>query len=80
MEFLKLTVYSYGDIAEEDRRVTLNPANITVVAAATEDTVVNGRHLRLTTVLFSDGGSVDLKINNQDLETLESAVGSYCLG
>jgi len=80
MEFYKLTVHNYAEKPEEERRITLSPANIVLVAAAVEDITVNGRSLRNVTVLFVDGGSADLLINHQDLQTLESAVGSYCLG
>jgi hypothetical protein len=80
MEFLKLTVTHHGETTEEDRRITISPMNVVVVAAGVEDTAVNGRMLRRVTVLFTDGGSADLVINHSDLQMLESAIGSYCLG
>lgn len=78
MNMQKLTVFHYGETTEEDRRITLSLMNITVVAAATEDTTVNGRSLRSVAVLFTDGSSVDLLINHEDMMTIETAVGSYC--
>lgn len=80
MEFQKLTVHHYGSTTEEDRRMTISPLNALMVAAGVEDCVVNGRSLRAVTILFSDGGSADLVLNHSDLELLESAVGSFCLG
>ena len=80
MEFQKLTVHHYSVNPEEERRITLSPMNISLVAAATEDTMLNGRSLRNVTVLFGDGGSVDMTINHSDLELLETAIGSFCLG
>jgi hypothetical protein len=76
----KLTVYHYSEIKEEERRITLSPVNITVIAAETEDVVVNGRNLRKTAVLFVDGNSIDLLLNHSDLEMLEGAIGSFCFG
>lgn len=80
MEFQVLRVHHYGDTTEEDRRITLSPSNITVVAAEAEDSVVNGRSVRKVTVLMVDGGSVDVVVNHADLELMESAVGSFCFG
>ena len=80
MELQKLTLHHYGETTADDRRITLAPMNITVVAAQIEDTVVNGRTLRSVSVLMTDGGAIDLNLNHSDLETLEAAVGSYCLG
>lgn len=80
MQLQKLTVHHYAEIAEEERRITLSPMNITVIAANVEDTLVNGRSVRPVTVLFTDGGSIDLVVNHADLELLESAVGTFCFG
>ena len=80
MEFQKLTVHHYADLEEEDRRITISPMNVALVAAETEDMTVRGRSLRHVTVLFTDGGSTDLSINHSDLELLEGAIGSFCLG
>ena len=80
MEFQKLTLSHYSDIPEEERRVTLSPGNIVAVAAEMEDKTVANRSLRAVTIMFLDGGSIDLVINHADLETLESAVGAYCIG
>ena len=80
MEFQKLTVHCYAEDAADERRITLSPQNINVVAAHTEDVTINARSLRHVTVLFADGGSVDLVINHSDLELLEGAVGSFCFG
>lgn len=78
MNFQKLTVLHRSANPEEERRITIAPTNVTVVAAATEDVQVNGRSLRAATVLFSDGGSIDLLLDHSDLEMLETAIGSYC--
>ena len=80
MEFQKLTLSHYSDKPEEERRVTLSPGNIIAVAAEMEDTTVANRSLRAVTVMFLDGGSIDLVINHADLESLENAVGAYCIG
>ena len=79
MEFQKLTVHNYGATAEEDRRITLAPANINLAAATTEDSIVNGRSVRVVTILFVDGGSVDITVNHADLSLLEEAIGTFCL-
>lgn len=79
MEYRKLTVFHYGETSEEDRRITISPNLVTVVAAQNTDVTVNGRQLRHVTLLFTDGGSVDVTINHFDLEMLESAIGSYSL-
>ena len=76
----KLTVHCYAEKPEDERRITLSPQLITVVAAMIDDIHVNGRSLRQTSVLFVDGGSVDLLLNHQDLQTLETAIGSYGFG
>lgn len=80
MEFQKLTVHHYGDTTQEDRRITLSPMNIAFIAAEVEDSMVNGRSLRRTSVLFTDGGSADITINHSDLQLLEGAIGSFYLG
>ncbi len=80
MEFQKLVVYHYGETSEDDRRVTISPMQVNLIAFETEDTIVNGRSLRRASVLFSDGSSCDLAVNHQDMSTLEEAVGAYCLG
>ena len=79
MEMKQLTVYHYGDTSEEDRRVTLSLHMIVGLSAKTEDTVLNGRSLREVSVLLVEGEKEELLINHQDLESLELAVGSYCL-
>jgi Mg2+/citrate symporter len=79
MEFQKLTVKHYAENATDERRITLSPANIIVVAAAMEDIVLGGRSLRPVQVLFAQGESIDLLINHADLELLEAATGSFCL-
>lgn len=79
MEFQTLTVYHYGDDSKEDRRITIGPMNVAVVAAATEDVTAQGRSLRGVTVMFLDGASLDLRINHADLEKLEMAIGGYSL-
>lgn len=78
MEMQKLTVYHYAEVSEEDRRITLSPSKINVIAANPKDVLLNGRSLVQITVLFDDGGSIDLTINHSDLEMVEGAVGSFC--
>lgn len=80
MEMYKLTLTHYAEKPEEERRITLSPQLITVVAAQVEDIQVNGRSLRAVSVLFMDGGAIDLLLNHADLETLETAIGSYGFG
>lgn len=80
MNLQKLTVHHYDEIIEDERRFTLSPANITVVAAAVEDVQIRGISVRPVTVLFIDGGSIEITINHSDLSQLEEAVGSYCFG
>lgn len=79
MRFEVLTVHHYSENLEEEKRVTLSPGNILVVAAAVEDIQIRGRSLREVSVLLTDGESADLIINHSDLEKLEKCVGSYCL-
>jgi len=79
LELQKLTLHHYSADPSEERRITLSPNNIAVVAAHVEDVVVNGRSLRSVSVLFLDQGAVDLLLNHSDLELLESAVGSFSL-
>ena len=80
MELQKLTLYHYSENIEEEQRVTLSPMNINVVSAAAEDIEVRGMSLRPVSVMFADGGSVDLLLNSTDLLQLEEAIGSYCFG
>lgn len=80
MDFQRLTVHHYGETTEEDRRITISPANISLVAAEIDDVVINGRSVRNVTILFLDGESAEISINHADLEMLEGATGSYCLG
>lgn len=80
MEFQILRVHHYGEKPEEDRRITISPSMVTTVAASVEDVVLNGRSLRNVSVLYDSGGSIDITINHADLELLESAIGSFCLG
>ena len=55
MEFQKLVVHHYAEDPTEERRITLSPQNINIVAAHVEDVKINGRSLRHATVLFADG-------------------------
>lgn len=80
MEFQKLTVYSHEEDTTQDRRVTLSPANIVLVAAKIDNVHIHGRTLIPVTILFLDGENIDLNVSHSDLESLEAAVGSYCLG
>lgn len=75
-----LRVQHYGETPADDRRVTIQVANINTVVAMNEDTEINGRSLRHVSVLYVSGNSIDLTVNHADLELLESATGSFCLG
>jgi hypothetical protein len=79
IQMKRLTVHHYGETTEEDKRITISPANIFALAADVEDVVVNGRTLRNVVVLGIDGGSIPLTVNHADLSILEEATGSYCL-
>ena len=76
----KLTVHCYAENLEEERRITISPSNVTVVAANIEDKVLRGLTPREVAVLFADGGSIELLLNYQDMETLEQVVGLYSFG
>lgn len=81
MENMKcLTVHCYAEDPAQERRVTLSPGLITVIAAATEDTTIRGKARRMVTVMFMDGGSVDLALDHADLTMLEEAIGGFCMG
>jgi hypothetical protein len=80
MDFKKLTVHHYSEDPTEERRITISPMNITVIAAAIDDIKIGPRTVRAISVLFVDGGSIELNVSHMDLEVLEEAVGSYCLG
>lgn len=75
-----LRVQHYGETPADDRRVTIQVANIDAVVAMNEDIEINGRALRNVTVLYTSGRSIDVTVNHADLELLESATGSFCLG
>ena len=78
MEMHTLRVYHYGATPEEDRRITLSPANVAMLASETEDVQVQGRTVRNISVLFVDGGSVGVTVAHDDLELLEATIGAYC--
>jgi hypothetical protein len=80
LEMQKLTIRHYSEDPKEERRITLAPHNITVVAAEIEDVTINGASRRVVSVLFMDGGSLDLVVDHQDLQLLETAIGSFCFG
>jgi hypothetical protein len=80
MELQKLTVHNYSEELANERRITLSPMHIVLVAAGTDDISIRGRSLRIVSIMFDDGGSIDLILNHSDLELLESAIGSFCLG
>lgn len=80
MEMQVLRVDHHSEDPTEEKRITLSPSNIVLVAASMEDTTVKGRSLRAVTVLFADGASIDLCVDHSDLLKIESAVGGYFLG
>jgi len=80
MEMQTLRVHSYGDVAEDDRRVTIAPNNVVALAASTDDVQVQGRSLRAISVLFVDGGAMDLVVDHADLQLLEDTIGAYSFG
>lgn len=77
MRVEKLTVIGYSENPANEKRITLNPGEVISVIAGVEDVVINNRSLRHTTVLFADGGSIDMILNHRDLELLEGAIGSF---
>ena len=79
MEFKNLTITHYAAVKEEERRITMSPSNIALIAAKTEDVEINGRSLREVSVLFMDGESVDVVVNHSDLQLMEEAIGAYSL-
>jgi hypothetical protein len=79
MEFEKLTVHHYDISKENEKRVTLSPNNINLLATNIEDTIINGLSLRKVTVLFLQGDPIDLLVNHADLEKMERAIGSFYL-
>ena len=74
-----LTVLHYGETESENKRITLSPMNVCLVAADAEDCTVQSRSLRKVSVLFVEGGSVDLCVNHSDMTNIEQAVGTYAL-
>lgn len=81
MENMKtLTVHCYAEDPTQERRVTLSPGLITVIAAATEDTMISGKARRMVTVMFVDSSSLDLFLDCSDLLMLEETIGSFCMG
>ena len=70
-----LTVTSFGETAQEDLRVTLSPMNIKMTAA--KDGEVQGRPIKMVAVLFMDGESVELNLNEYDLLQVENVIGAY---
>ncbi len=79
MDLQKLTITHYEEDSKDDRRVTLSPGNVGMIAAEIDDCTVNNRSVRKVSILFLDGNSVELTVNHADLELLETAIGSFCL-
>lgn len=80
MEVQRLTMHSYSEDIAQERRITISPMQVSIVAAAIEDITIRGLSLRNVDIMFADGQSIALILNHADLSTLESAIGSYCLG
>ena len=80
MNIQRLTLRHYGATEAEDRRITLSPMNILAAVAKIDDIQLNGRSLREISVLMVDQANIDLIVNHADLQLLEDAVGSFCLG
>lgn len=79
MSLQVLRVHHYGETPADDKRITISPHNVLLIAAATEDITVQDRSVRNVNILFADNGSAEVNINHSDLEMLESAIGSFCL-
>lgn len=77
MEVKVLTVTAYAEKEEDNKRVTIQPMNVAMLAADIEDSTIQNRSLRKVAVLLLDGETIELFVNHQDLETMEQAVGSY---
>ena len=70
-----LTVKSYGVSPEEDLEITLSATSINAILA--QDSIVQNRPVKKTTVLFSVGEPIMLHLNLMDLMQIQKAVGTY---
>lgn len=70
-----LTVTSLGETPEQDARVTLSAMNIKMTAAL--DGTIQGRPVKMTTILFMDSEAIELALTEFDLLQVESVVGAY---
>jgi hypothetical protein len=70
-----LTLHHFGELPEEDLRVTLAAMNIKMIAA--KDGTVQNRPVKITTILFMDSEPVTLNLNEIDLMAVENVVGAY---
>jgi len=80
MELEVLRVLSYGETPEQDLRITISPMNVLAIVAENEDSTIQGRAVRRVDVLLGEGEQLSVVVNHQDLELLERAIGSFCLG
>jgi hypothetical protein len=70
-----LTLKHFGETSEDDLEVTLAALSIKMVAA--KDTVIQGRQVKQTTILFLDSEPVELNLSAFDLMALTNVVGAY---
>lgn len=73
-----LTLTSIGKTEKENARVTLSGMNIKMTAAI--DGEMQGRPVKMTTILFLDGDGVEIALSEFDLMQLEGVVGAYSFG
>ena len=74
-----LTLTSYDEQDGQVLRVTVAPHLVECVIANSLDVVKFGMKLKKTSIMFMDGGVVELYLTDLDLTTLEFAVGAYVL-
>lgn len=77
MIYKVLTVFHYGELESDNKRITVSPQNVAALATDPLDSTAQGRSVRKTTVLMLDGGSLDLTVNHEDLTLLEEAIGAF---
>lgn len=58
---------------QEDAKVTLNPYSLQTVVS--RDIEVDMVKLKKLTIIFADGGALELNVNFMDAQSIEDAVG-----
>ncbi len=70
-----LRVTSIGETEKENAQVTLSAMNIKMTLAV--DGEMQGRPVKMTTILFLDGDAVEIAVSEFDLLQIENCVGAY---